>query len=126
MKGMINKMQYLALNNRKEAIPIKNEKELKKYAIYQNNDKLAYVFASDIAFLIKFKGAISKTTIDKMLNIDFKTYQVSTENKKKVKSLVYEKLNHQFNIYPIELDVTTYDDSSFIKAYKLNMDEFIE
>ena len=69
---------------------------------------------------------IDTTGIITDINIDFKTYQVSTENKKKVKSLVYEKLNHQFNIYPIELDVTTYDDSSFIKAYKLNMDEFIE
>ena len=92
-------------------------KKLEEYALYQNNDKLSYVLASDIAFFIKFKGAVAVSTIDKMLAIDLFNYQVSKENKEKVKILVYEKLEKYFNILPIEIDVRNYDDSEFINAY---------
>ena len=53
-----------------------------------------------------------------MLAIDLSNYQVSTENKEKVKILVYEKLEKYFNILPIEIDVHNYDDNEFIEAYK--------
>lgn len=70
------------------------------------NDKLSYVLASDIAFFINFRGAV-----------DLSNYQVSTENKEKVKILVYEKLEKYFDILPIEIDVHNYDDNGFIEAY---------
>lgn len=108
-------MTFLAYNNNKKAIYNKNK--LQEYALHQNNDKLSYVLASDIAFFIKFKGAVAVSTIDKMLAIDLFNYQVSKENKEKVKILVYEKLEKYFNILPIEIDVRNYDDSEFINAY---------
>ena len=52
-----------------------------------------------------------------MLTIDLFNYQVSKENREKVKILVYEKLEKYFNILPIEIDVLNYDDSEFISAY---------
>ena len=52
-----------------------------------------------------------------MLAIDLFNYQVSKENKEKVKILVYEKLEKYFNILSIEIDVRNYDDSEFINAY---------
>lgn len=108
-------MTFLSFNNNKKAIY--NKDKLEEYALYQNNDKLSYVLASDIAFFIKFRGAVAVSTIDKMLAIDLSNYQVSTENKEKVKILVYEKLEKYFNILPIEIDVHNYDDSEFINAY---------
>ena len=72
---------------------------------------------SDIAFFIKFRGAGAVSTIDKMLTIDLFNYQVSKENKEKVKILVYGKLEKYFNILPIEIDVHNYDDSEFINTY---------
>lgn len=117
-------MECLAFNGNKNAIY--DKEKLKEYVICQNNDKLAYVLAYDIATFIKFKGAVAKSTVDKIVTIDLKQYKVSANNKKIVKSLVYEKLNQQFNIHPIELDISTYDDSDFIKAYKLSMDKFIK
>ena len=72
---------------------------------------------SDIAFFIKFRGAGAVSTIDKMLAIDLFNYQVSKENKEKVKILVYGKLEKYFNILPIEIDVHNYDDSEFINTY---------
>lgn len=73
---------------------------------------------SDIAFFIKFRWAGAVSTIDKMLAIDLFNYQVSKENKEKVKILVYGKLEKYFNILPIEIDVHNYDDNEFIEAYK--------
>lgn len=109
-------MTFLSFNNNKKAIY--NKDKLEEYALYQNNDKLSYVLASDIVFFIKFRGAVAVSTIDKMLAIDLSNYQVSTENKEKVKILVYEKLEKYFNILPIEIDVHNYDDNEFIEAYK--------
>ena len=70
-----------------------------------------------IIFSTKFKEAVAGSTIDKMLAIDLFNYQVSKENKEKVKILVYEKPEKYFNILPIEIDVRNYDDSEFINAY---------
>lgn len=67
--------------------------------------------------LLKYKWNVVVSTIDKILVIDVFNYQVSKENKEKVKSLVYEKLEKYFNILLIEIDVHNYDDSEFINAY---------
>ena len=55
-----------------------------------------------------------------MLAIDLFNYQVSKENKEKVKIFVYEKLEKYFNILPIEIYMHNYDDSEFINAYLKN------
>ena len=52
-----------------------------------------------------------------MLTIDLSNYQVSKENKEKIKILVYEKLEKYFNILPIEIDIHNYDDCEFIETY---------
>ena len=70
-----------------------------------------------IAFSIKFKANVAVSTIGKMLAIDLFNYQISKENKEKVKILVYEKLEKDFNILAIEIGVGNYDDSEFINAY---------
>lgn len=118
-------MQCLAFNNKQELIQ-KNDKDFKKIITYQSNDKLAYVLASDIATFIQIKGPIPKSTVEKMLNVDLKNYQVNKAEVSKVKKIVYDKLEKNFKVHLIELNISDYDDSEFIKEYELKSTEIFK